>query len=1001
MTSVPPNLFSFLSTALPPHVIDRLSLPDSSSSIRFLSINVNKANYISHALLNSLVESFDVILVQEPWVGKIGSNRSDSDPLGTEVTGMVHQRFWTQFVPLPPSPDASPRVVTYVNKSLNTHHVSLHSDIFSHPDVLLEFSTPSLSPFFVLNVYNDSSNTAVDLISSVNSLPSPVIVIGDFNLHHVLWSGNEDNSSANADRLTTFFADSNISLLNTPGEVTFERGGSTSVLDLGWASSPLLPLIRNWTVHHDLDFASDHLPIALSLFHSSQPPPVPSVTRFSFKDDHSLKWNNTLDEIMRNAPACPPVCDPPTLLNLISFFNSALETALLRHCKSSPPKSSPSPWFTPSVSHALVKVRCAKRCVRRARRTGGIPFLNASGMLKLARAQLRRIIRKAKWDWATQVAQEIEPTKIWSLTNWFKGIRRYGSPSITHPDGTLVTSPAEKADLFLTSFFPPPPLIVSPSVEFTPDLRTNVLPFAPINELEIQQHLRTCSNSSAPGPSGITYRALKWAWTTQSEFITYILQWSLELGLHHPDWKHSICVVIPKPGKPSYSSPRSFRPIQLIDCLGKLLEKVVAKRISFNCSRLGLIPPEQFGRVSSASAPDAGLVLSHDVTESLNRGLSSSLLTLDVKGYFDSINHGRLLAILYDFGFPRQIVQWVASFLSMRRTSVLLETFLADPSPISTGVPQGSPISPVLSIVYSAPILHRLRQILPVSSANVRTSYFSYIDDFSLLASSSSVSENAQLLTDSFQAVQTELAEAGLTLDVTKTELIHFSRSRSPPCPSLHLSTPAGIVTISPKPVLRWLGIFFDSKLSFKEHVRIMVNRAKGSLNGLCALANTVRGLHQSHLLTLVKTCILPILTYAFQVWYRPDRKQAALLDSLNIVLNRAARLVSGAFRTSPALAIRSLAHVPNIIFTLDKLHTSCASRLRKLPMSSMISQRLPDDWRLGVPGDSPFPTLPHLPHTSATTCQDRGHMIVCWHAEESFRPVFRYYTSIAQPRER
>ena len=306
MSTTSSNLFPFASTSLPSHIVDRLSLPDSASSVRFLSINANKANYISHALLNSLADTFDVVLIQEPWVGKIGSNRSDSDPLGIDVTGLVHQRVWTQFVPLPPSPDVKLRVVTYVNKSFNTHYVSLRSDVFCHPDVLLlEFTAPSVPPFFLLNVYNDSTNAAVNLLSGVNSLPSPIVMVGDFNLHHVLWSGNEEDSSAEADRLIDFFANSNVSLLNVPGEVTFERGGSTSVLDLGWVSSPLLPLIRNWMVHHDLDFASDHLPITFSLFHTSTPPPIPSITRFSFKDDHSSEWSWTFDNIMKDGPGMP------------------------------------------------------------------------------------------------------------------------------------------------------------------------------------------------------------------------------------------------------------------------------------------------------------------------------------------------------------------------------------------------------------------------------------------------------------------------------------------------------------------------------------------------------------------------------------------------------------------------------------------------------------------------------------------------------------------------
>ena len=80
------------------------------------------------------------------------------------------------------------------------------------------------------------------------------------------------------------------------------------------------------------------------------------------------------------------------------------------------------------------------------------------------------------------------------------------------------------------------------------------------------------------------------------------MKWSLHLGIHHDAWKRSIMVIIPKPNKPSYSAPGVYRPIQLLECLGKLLEKIVVKRLMFDCSRYHLISPECQGH-SSLDAP--------------------------------------------------------------------------------------------------------------------------------------------------------------------------------------------------------------------------------------------------------------------------------------------------------------------------------------------------------------------------------------------------------------
>ena len=209
------------------------------------------------------------------------------------------------------------------------------------------------------------------------------------------------------------------------------------------------------------------------------------------------------------------------------------------------------------------------------------------------------------------------------------------------------------------------------------------------------------------------------------------MKWLLRLGIHHDAWKHLIMVIILKPNKPSYSIPGAYHPIQLLECLSKLLEKIVAKRLMFDCSHHHLIPPEQFGGVASASCIDAGLSLTHDIEYTLNRNLQASLLTIDVKGFFDNINHDSLIVILYYMGFPPQITYWVRSFLSGRETATHIGSFTSPFLPIHTSVPQGSPCSPILSVVYSAPILQKLARDPVFTNILLPVVPRSYIDDFS------------------------------------------------------------------------------------------------------------------------------------------------------------------------------------------------------------------------------------------------------------------------------
>ncbi|KAK0470526.1 hypothetical protein IW261DRAFT_1316432, partial [Armillaria novae-zelandiae] len=69
-------------------------------------------------------------------------------------------------------------------------------------------------------------------------------------------------------------------------------------------------------------------------------------------------------------------------------------------------------------------------------------------------------------------------------------------------------------------------------------------------------------------------------------------------------------------------------------------------------------------------------------------------------------------------------------------------------------------------------------------------------------------------------------------------------------------------VAIAPKLSTRWLGFFFDAKLTFRSHVKEMVARAELVVNGIGMLANTVRGLSQNHMRHIYMSCVLPVLTY-------------------------------------------------------------------------------------------------------------------------------------------
>lgn len=172
---------------------------------------------------------------------------------------------------------------------------------------------------------------------------------------------------------------------------------------------------------------------------------------------------------------------------------------------------------------------------------------------------------------------------------------------------------------------------------------------------------------------------------------------------HHPhSWRQTTAVTLCKAKKTDCSNPRSYRLIQLEECMGKVLEKSQAQRLSYFIGVHRLVPTTIFGSRPGCSTTDAVISFMHDITLSFDKGWTTSSLTFDIKGYFDFVNHARLLTLMREKHLPSPMIRWAAYFLQERSTTICLDGKLSDMKPIENGIPQGSPISPALSSLYTA-----------------------------------------------------------------------------------------------------------------------------------------------------------------------------------------------------------------------------------------------------------------------------------------------------------
>ena len=307
---------------------------------------------------------------------------------------------------------------------------------------------------------------------------------------------------------------------------------------------------------------------------------------------------------------------------------------------------------------------------------------------------------------------------------------------------------------------------------------------------------------------------------------------------------------------------KSFKPIVLLNTLGKLIEKVIGERLQFQVISNNFIHQSQLGGLKFKSTTDAGIALTHIIHTGWIKHLSTSTLVFDIAQFFPSLNYCLLSLILDKAGFGPRVVNFFSNYLVNRKTSYFWNNFASHSFDVNVGVGQGSALSPILSALYLSPFFHILEKHLKILDLKIST--LSFVDDGLLLTQSKSFHVSNAHLFSSYNIVLTLLSKFGLQVEHSKTEVFHFSRSLidfSPP--PLDLSS-IGSPLLVPKDTWKYLGFIFNRKLSFHKHIDYYTNKAISMVKCMKILGNSTRGLnpHQKHL--LYRSCALPIALYGF-----------------------------------------------------------------------------------------------------------------------------------------
>lgn len=316
---------------------------------------------------------------------------------------------------------------------------------------------------------------------------------------------------------------------------------------------------------------------------------------------------------------------------------------------------------------------------------------------------------------------------------------------------------------------------------------------------------------------------------------------------------------------------KAYHPISLLECCGKLLEKIVAAQFSWEVDHLDLIGGSQFGSRHLFSTPDAALALCYKAETTILHKRIGAVLLFDISRFFDHLQPTLIHTTLLDLGVDPHMVSWVISFMSQCSATLSFNGFTSDTFFPDMGMPQGSPLSPILSVLITSPLFHAFKVLFDDSDLTL------YVDDGCLYASGPTFISAAAKVTHAFETILDLLRCMGLEINVDKTELMFFTPPRASSSPShptfgarpfsITISLGNGkTFDIRPTHSLRYLGVFFTPKLDWSLHIKTMANQVRSTVKALGVLGNSVRGLPFRSWCKLFHSIILPILTYGSSV---------------------------------------------------------------------------------------------------------------------------------------
>lgn len=461
---------------------------------------------------------------------------------------------------------------------------------------------------------------------------------------------------------------------------------------------------------------------------------------------------------------------------------------------------------------------------------------------------------------------------------------------------------------------------LTPDTQFTeqwsnPSTFSNV--FEMISNEEFHLAIQKLKKKS-PGLDGTLYQFITEASPKALKYLLNIFN-DIMRSKNIPDaWKDIKIFTLLKKGQIS-GVHTSYRPIGIISVYRKLFERIIMHRLEYQLESNSKLSPFQYGFRKGRNIYGNLIHLSSHAYKAIGEKLYMPTIFLDIKNAYNNVNYNILFNKLIELGINQDLAKLIFNLITNNNIYVSFNRKIWGPRLLAIGLTQGGILSPILYLIYSSQ-LH---------TCLIYASISEFADDIVIFILNKNLTLAIEQLIEDLLRLKDELINLGLELSIPKIQAMIFSNRRVPQDCSIKFDN----FEIPLSESARYLGLIFDRKLNWNQHIQYVKQKVISKLNILTYLSGAAWGINQNLTRLLYLNMIRPIIDFGLTIY----GKNNLIIDQINKLQNVCIRKVLSVLNSTPTNNLNAESVIPPINIRQNYLTDKLLIKAMSASNSSII----------------------------------------------------------------